>query len=89
MSDETQAAIGLKGEMAAYEQMREGLELEHFGEWVVVHGGKLIGTYEDFQEAPGTAVERFGRGPYLLKRIGEPPLRMPASLLYRPVRADG
>ena len=89
MSDEAQAAIGLKGEMAAYEQMREDLEIEHLGEWVVVHGGKLIGTYEDFQEAAGTAVERFGRGPYLLKRIGEPPLRLPASLLYRPVRADG
>lgn len=88
MSNETQAVTGLKAEMAAYERMRSDLEIEHLGEWVVVHGGKVIGTYDDFQEAAGTAVERFGRGPYLIKRIGEPPLTLPASLLYRPVHAD-
>ena len=65
--------------------MREELEVEHLGEWVVVHGGKLIGTYEDFKEAAGTALKRFGRGPYLIKGIGEPPLSLPASLLYRPI----
>ena len=68
MGNETRIATGLKDEMAAYEQMREELEIEHLGEWVVVHGGELVGTYEDFQEAAGTAVERFGRGPYLIKR---------------------
>lgn len=88
MGDETQTATGLRAEIAAYERMRSDLEIEHLGEWVVVHGGKVIGTYDDFQEAAETAVDRFGRGPYLIMRIGEPPLTLPASLLYRPVHAD-
>ena len=79
---------GLKKEIAAYETMRSDLEVEHPGEWVVVHDEKLVGTYESFQSAAENAVERFGRGPYLIRRIGAAPLTLPASVLYRPV-ADG
>lgn len=79
---------GLKKEIAAYETMRSDLEIEHPGEWVVVHDEKLVGTYESFQLAAENAVERFGRGPYLIRRIGAAPLTLPASVLYRPV-VDG
>ena len=79
---------GLKKEIAAYERIRDDLELEHFGEWVVVRGEKLIGTYDDFQEAAADAVRRFGRGPYLIRRVGAPPPTLPASVLYRPIYAD-
>ncbi len=79
----------LKTEIAAYERMRDDLELEHFGEWVVVHDEKLVGAYESFEHAADDAVQRFGRGPYLIRRVGAPPLVLPASLKYRPVHAGG
>lgn len=78
----------LSREIAAYDRMRDSLETDHFAEWVVVHGEKLAGTYMDFQAAAADAVRRFGRGPYLIRQIGEPPLALPASVLYRPVRAE-
>lgn len=73
--------------MNAYEQMRDTLEIDHLGKWVIFHGGELIGTYDDFQDAAETAVEKFGRGPYLIKRVGEGPISLPASVLYGHVHA--
>ena len=77
----------LKSEIAAYELMRNDLEIEHLGEWVVVRDEKLAGTYDSFEKAAEDAVERFGRGPYLIRRVGAPPLVLPASVQYRPVHA--
>ena len=77
----------LKKEIAAYETMRSDLETERLGEWVVVHDEKLVGTYESFEAAAEDAVLKFGRGPYLIRQIGAPPLTLPASVLYRPVHA--
>ena len=73
----------LSEEIAAYDRMREVLEADYFGKWVVVQDGQLIGAFEDFQDAAADAVRKFGRGPYLIRQVGEPPLRLPASLLYR------
>ncbi len=75
-------------EIAAYERIRGNLEREHLGKWVVVHDEQLIGAYEDFQEAADIAVRRFGRGPYLIREVGAPPLVLPASVLFRRVHAD-
>ena len=75
----------LSNEIAAYEGMRDVLEVDHFGEWVVVHNGQLIGTYDDFQAAAQEAVLRFGRGPYLIRQVGASPMKLPASVLYKPL----
>ena len=69
-------------EIAAYERIRDSLEADHFGKWVVFHDEELIDVFEDFQDAAQTAVERFGRGPYLIKCVGEGPRVLPASVLY-------
>ena len=79
---------GLKNEIAAYDRMRPDLEIEHLGEWVVIHAEKLVGTYDSFEDAADDAVRRFGRGPYLIRQVGMPPLALPASALYRPVHAE-
>lgn len=73
----------LKKQIKAYERMRDDLELDHFGEWVVFFDEKLIGTYETFDEAASVATRKFGRGPYLIRQVGEPPLTLPASVMYR------
>ena len=79
----------LSMEIAAYERMRDTLETDHLNEWIVVHGEKLVGTYDSFEAAAEDAVERFGRGPYLIRRVGAPPVTLPASVLYRPVGPVG
>ncbi len=70
-------------EISAYEQMREDLEGHHMAEWVVVKDGKLVGTHETFENAASDAVTRFGRGPYLIRQVGAPPITLPAAVMYR------
>ena len=75
----------LKREIAAYEKMQPDLEVEHLGKWVVIHDEVLLAVYASFEEAAEDAVRNFGRGPYLIRRVGAPPMTLPASVLYRPV----
>ena len=75
----------LTEEIAAYEGMRSHLESEHLGKWVVVYEEALVGVYESFEDATSEAVKRFGRGPYLIREVGAPPVTLPASVLYHPV----
>ena len=72
----------LKKEKATYANMRTDLERDHFGEWAVVHGEELIGTYETFQDAAIDAGLKFGRGPYLIRQVGDLPERLPSAVLY-------
>ncbi len=73
----------LKENIAAYEAMQDDLELDHFGKWVVLHDEELAGFYASSQDAVNDAMVRFGRGPYLIKQVGEPPLTLPPYVLYR------
>ncbi len=73
----------LSKEIAAYEKMKNQLETDHFGKWVIVYDEKLQGTYLTSEEAAYDAVKRFGRGPYLIRHVGGPPTTLPASVLYR------
>lgn len=75
-------------DIAAYEAMQTELEVKQFGKWVILHDEKLIGAYDTFEAAAENAVKRFGRGPYLIRRVGAPPPTLPASVLYRPAHAD-
>lgn len=78
----------LSHQISAYEEMRNALETDYFGKWVVFHDGQLAGAYESFEAAAVDAVTRFGRGPYLIRRVGAGPPKLPASVLYRPVNAN-
>ncbi len=71
-------------EIAEYEDQRDCLETELLGKWVIFRDRRLQGSYDDFQDAAASAVERFGRGPYLIRQVGAPPIQLPASLRYRP-----
>ena len=72
----------LEREIQAYAKLRDQLEAESWGQWAVVYGDELIGVYELFEDAAQVAVERFGRGPFLLRQIGEDdsvPLHIPTG----------
>jgi hypothetical protein len=77
----------LDDDIAAYDQIREELEARHMGKWALLHERHLIETFDSFESAAEAAVERFGRGPYLIRQIGAPPITLPASVMYNPVNA--
>lgn len=73
----------LDKEISIYESMRGDLEAHNMGKWVLIYGEKLINIYDSFEVAAEDAVHRFGRGPYLIRQIGAPPITLPASVMYR------
>lgn len=77
----------VKSDIAAYMAMREELEQKHTGKWVLFHDQKFIGVFDSFEAAAEGAVGRFGRGPYLIRQVGAPPVTLPASVMFRPVYA--
>ncbi len=75
----------LEKEIAVFDGMKERLEAEHFFKWVVIHDDEFVGVYDTLQDAAVVAVARFGRGPYLIRQVGAPPVTLPASALYKPI----
>ena len=69
-------------EIAAYDAMKDQLEANCLDKWVVIHGGIVAGVFDDFQKAAADAVARFGRGPYLIRRVGRKPTVLPPSIIY-------
>ena len=75
----------LQENIAAYESMLDVLEVDHRGKWVIFHNGEFVASFDDFQDASGAAVKRFGEDTFLLRRVGTAKFHMPGSLLFRPV----
>ena len=78
----TQAAVDLDKDIATYDQMRGELEARHLGRWVVFYDAAMVGLFDSFELAAEEAVRRFGRGPYLIRQVGAPPITLPASVMY-------
>lgn len=74
----------LDKEIAAFEKMRPDLEKDHLGKFVLIKHSKLVGVFESLERAADAAVRQFGRGPYLLRQVGAPPVTLPASVMYHP-----
>jgi hypothetical protein len=77
----------VRSDIAAYEKMQEELEEKHMGKWVLFHDESFVAVFDSFESAATTAVERFGRGPFLIRQVGIRSLSLPASAMYRPVHA--
>lgn len=77
--------MALETEIAAFERQREALEKHYSGKFVVFHADEFVGAFDTLDNAAAEAVRRFGRGPYLIRQVGAPPVALPASVLYRPV----
>jgi hypothetical protein len=72
----------VESEIEAFKAMSGELETKHMGKWVVIHNGQLEGIFDYFELAAEDAVKRFGRGPYLIRQVGAPPISLPASVTY-------
>jgi hypothetical protein len=72
----------MNDDMAAYDMMRQVLETNHTGKWVLFHERSLVSMHSGFESAAEEAVRKFGRGPYLIRQIGAPPIVLPASVMY-------
>jgi hypothetical protein len=76
----------LEADIAAYEAQKAELEAKYNGKWVIFYQAKFVGSYPDFNTAAKVAVERFGRGPYLIRQVGAPQMSLPASIVYSTIR---
>lgn len=65
-----------------YNEMKNDLEKEQIGKWVLIHDGKLIDIFETFEKAAEVAVNNFGKGPYLIRQIGAQPITLPISVMH-------
>jgi hypothetical protein len=72
----------LDAEIAFFDAHQAEWEAQHMGKWVLVHAGTLVGMFDDFDSAASEAVTKFGRGPYLIRQLGAPPVVLPASVMY-------
>lgn len=72
----------LSDEISAFEAQQSKLESDHSGKWVVFFDHQLQGIYPTLESAAQDAIHKFGRGPYLIRQIGAPPVTLPASVMY-------
>jgi len=79
----------LKDEIAAYEKIQADLESKAMGQWALIHDLQLVDTFKTFEDAAAIAVQKFGRGPYLIRQIGAAPMTLPASVMYNVVHGNG
>ena len=56
--------------IAAYDAMRDHLELEYFGKWVVFYDEEFVGSYDEFEDAVYASTQRYGREPFLIRQVG-------------------
>ena len=71
----------------AYERRRDEMEVKYRDQWVVFVDEEFIEAFDDFQEAAMMAIRRWGKGPYLIRLVGEEPRMIPMSLISRSVDA--
>jgi hypothetical protein len=71
----------LNDEIKAYERMQPELEAKHRGRWVLIKEGELVSVHDTFEAAADEAVEKFGRGPYLIRQVGAAPGTLPVSVM--------
>lgn len=75
----------LETEIAYFELQKEELEAHHLGKFVVIKDEIIVGTWDTMDAAATEAVRQFGRGPYLIRKVGASHLSIPASVYARQV----
>jgi len=61
----------LKVELGFYNNQKEELLKHYTGQFALIKGRTLVGTYTTWEEAFNDAVEKFGTSPFLIKPVQE------------------
>ena len=75
----------IKAEAEAFRSMHAKLAEKYLGQYVAIHGGKVVDSDEDFQALHGRIRQRFGRQPVLLRQVEIEPERV---LTFRSPRLE-
>lgn len=65
----------------SYEERKDEMESEHRGKWVIFYDGEYVDDFGDFQDAAMLAIRNWGRGPYLIRLVGEREAVIPTAVL--------
>ena len=83
-SEGTPEHAALRRDIASFEAAFDWLVERYNAKWVVYHDETFVDAFDTFDRAAREAIRRFGAGPYLIRRVGRPPvMRMPASVWLR------
>jgi len=72
VSPSSRGPLALATEIHAFEERRVELEQKYLGKFVLFYGAEFIGAFDDLNSAAKEAIGRFGRGPYLIRKVGVP-----------------
>lgn len=72
----------LKENIEAYESQREEMEEHYKGKYVVFYNRKKVDSFDSFDAAAREAVRLFGRGPYLIRKVGQEKVRLSSSVMF-------
>jgi hypothetical protein len=61
----------LEMELEAFSRMKQQLLAAHAGKFALIHEAEFLGAFDTAENAYGEGVAKFGRGPFLVKRIQE------------------
>ena len=75
-------AASLEENIKAYETQQEELEKHYMGKYVIFHNRKKIDTFDTFDAAAREAIRQFGRGPYLIRKVGKKDIRLSSLHLF-------
>jgi hypothetical protein len=59
----------LEKEIAVYEKTKADLLKTYEGKFVVIHGDEFCGAFDTAENAYAEGVKRFGREPFLMKKV--------------------
>ena len=66
----------LEKNRAAYESMKDELERDHLGRVALFHDGKLMGIYNDAEDAYTAGESAYGLGHFTTQPIGGRPIEL-------------
>jgi hypothetical protein len=61
----------LEAELETYSAMKADLLSAHKGKFALIHGDDFLGAFDAAEDAYAQGVSKFGRSPFLVKRIAE------------------
>jgi len=62
--------MALEQELETFESKLPELRATHEGEFALVHGTEIVGTFPSFKDAVDAGYEKFGLTPFFVERIG-------------------